>query len=60
MNLRNADTVTAVPSALARGLSSAEASQRLIEYGANELPAENRRSVFAMALSVVREPMFLL
>ena len=60
MNLRNADTVTAVPSALARGLSIPEASQRLIEHGANELPAENRRSVFAMAFSVIREPMFLL
>jgi Ca2+-transporting ATPase len=40
-----------------RGLSSAEAAQRLRRDGPNELPAEHRRSLFTMAIDVVREPM---
>ncbi|MBE3096712.1 MAG: cation-translocating P-type ATPase [Planctomycetes bacterium] len=42
------------------GLSEAQAAQRLKEDGYNELPTSRRRSVFAIALEVVREPMFLL
>ena len=42
------------------GLSEAEAAQRLKEEGYNELPSTKKRSVFAIALEVVREPMFIL
>jgi Ca2+-transporting ATPase len=43
-----------------QGLSDAEAQQRLETEGYNELPSSRKRSVFAIALDVVREPMFLL
>jgi Ca2+-transporting ATPase len=43
-----------------RGLSEREAARRLQEDGYNELPASRKRSVFAIALDVVREPMFLM
>jgi P-type Ca2+ transporter type 2C len=42
------------------GLTSACAAQRLQEDGYNELPSSRRRTVLAIALEVVREPMFLL
>jgi Ca2+-transporting ATPase len=43
------------------GLSEAEAARRLKVEGYNELPsAKKRRSVVAIAIGVVREPMFLL
>jgi len=43
------------------GLSEAEAARRLKQEGFNELPAaRRRRSVFAIAFGVAREPMFLL
>jgi Ca2+-transporting ATPase len=42
------------------GLSEAEAIQRLKLEGHNELPSSKRRNLFAIALEVVREPMFLL
>jgi Ca2+-transporting ATPase len=42
------------------GLSDDEASQRLAEEGYNELPSAKPRNVFAIALSVAREPMFML
>ena len=42
------------------GLSQSQVDQRLAEEGYNELPTGSRRSVFAIALEVVREPMFLL
>ena len=43
------------------GLSEAEAARRLKEEGYNELPSARRqRSIFAIALGVVREPMFIL
>jgi len=45
---------------LAQGLTSTEAQARLREYGYNELPANQPRSVLAIAFEVVREPMFLL
>jgi Ca2+-transporting ATPase len=42
------------------GLSEEEAAARLKEEGYNELPSSKRRSAFAIAVEVVREPMFLL
>lgn len=42
------------------GLTSAEAQRRLAEEGANSLPGAGRRGTLAIALEVVREPMFLL
>jgi P-type Ca2+ transporter type 2C len=52
----DADPIVALP----RGLSSVEAAERLRRDGYNELPHERRRSLFAIALAVVREPMLLL
>jgi Ca2+-transporting ATPase len=42
------------------GLSDAEAAARLQRDGYNELPSARPRSIVAIALEVVREPMFLL
>jgi Ca2+-transporting ATPase len=42
------------------GLSDADAEERLRKDGHNELPSVKKRSVFAIAFEVVREPMFLL
>lgn len=42
------------------GLTEAESARRLARDGYNELPSSRKRSVFAIALSVAREPMFLL
>lgn len=42
------------------GLTSEGVSERLERDGYNELPATKKRSIFAIALDVVREPMFLL
>jgi Ca2+-transporting ATPase len=43
-----------------QGLSQAEAEARLRADGYNELPGSRHRSTLAIALGVVREPMFLL
>ncbi len=43
-----------------RGLSGAEARQRLLVDGYNELPAAKSRSGLAIVLEVIQEPMFLL
>lgn len=43
-----------------RGLSETVAVERLKAEGYNELPSAKRRSIFAIAWEVVREPMFLL
>jgi P-type Ca2+ transporter type 2C len=43
-----------------KGLSGVEAAKRLKEEGYNELPSSRKRSVFAIAFDVIREPMFLL
>jgi Ca2+-transporting ATPase len=43
-----------------KGLSEAEAAKRLKEEGYNELPSSRKRNVFAIAIDVVKEPMFLL
>ncbi|MDI9437510.1 MAG: cation-translocating P-type ATPase [Euryarchaeota archaeon] len=42
------------------GLSQEEASAKLKSEGYNELPSPDKRTLFAIALEVVREPMFLL
>jgi Ca2+-transporting ATPase len=43
-----------------QGLSEREATERLRADGYNELPSTKRKSVLAIALEVMREPMFLL
>ena len=43
-----------------KGLSETEASERLNKEGYNELPSAKMRSIFAIALEVMKEPMFLL
>ena len=42
------------------GLSEAEAAERLLSEGYNELPSSGQRGLFSLAFGVVREPMFLL
>ncbi len=42
------------------GLSEKQVSERLKEEGFNELPTAKPRNILAIALEVVREPMFLL
>ena len=42
------------------GLSGQDAAERLARDGPNELPSAQPRSLLAIALEVVREPMFLL
>ena len=42
------------------GLTQSQAAQRLVEEGYNELPSGRRRNSLAIALEVIREPMFLL
>ena len=42
------------------GLSESEASERLSRDGFNDLPSTQPRNLFAIAVEVVREPMFLL
>jgi Ca2+-transporting ATPase len=43
-----------------RGLTPAEAAERLQSEGYNELPSTKKRGFLAIALGVAREPMFLL
>ncbi|MEO6940625.1 MAG: cation-translocating P-type ATPase [Candidatus Kapaibacterium sp.] len=43
-----------------KGLSTSEAARLLKEFGANELPQMQKRSVFRVAVGVLREPMILL
>jgi Ca2+-transporting ATPase len=43
-----------------RGLTAEEARRRLAAEGANTLPAAGERATLAIALEVLREPMFLL
>jgi Ca2+-transporting ATPase len=44
----------------AAGLSDADAAARLVADGYNELPSSKPRRLIAIALEVVREPMFML
>ncbi len=43
-----------------QGLPPAEAARRLAEEGPNELPSQKPRGIHAIALEVVKEPMFLM
>ena len=43
-----------------KGLTSAEAAQKLVKEGYNELPSSKPKNVFQIALGVVKEPMFML
>jgi Ca2+-transporting ATPase len=43
-----------------RGLSTAEVALRLKQFGPNELPSPDRRSVASIIVGVVRQPMFAL
>lgn len=43
-----------------QGLSAEDAKRRLTEHGYNELPSAKPKTVFHIALEVVKEPMFLL
>ena len=45
---------------LSAGLTENEAAERLASEGYNDLPSAKPRSILAIALGVVREPMFLL
>ena len=42
------------------GLREEEARVRLLQEGANELPAQSKRGLFNLVFEVVREPMFLM
>jgi Ca2+-transporting ATPase len=42
------------------GLTSAEAAKRLNDFGFNELPSAKPKSIWGIALEVIKEPMFLL
>ena len=42
------------------GLTSAEAAKKLKEFGYNELPSAKPRTVWMIALEVIKEPMFIL
>jgi Ca2+-transporting ATPase len=42
------------------GLREEEAAARLQQEGGNELPEQKKRSLFAIAIEVAREPMFLM
>ncbi len=46
--------------AASSGLSDAEAAARLAAEGLNELPSQKKRTILAIALSVLKEPMLLL
>ncbi|MGC9023062.1 MAG: cation-transporting P-type ATPase, partial [Dissulfurimicrobium sp.] len=43
-----------------KGLSEAEAKERIKKYGLNELPSSRPRNIFQTTLEVVREPLFVL
>jgi Ca2+-transporting ATPase len=42
------------------GISQIEAAEKLINEGYNELPSSKPKSIFKIALGIVKEPMFLL
>lgn len=49
------------PSAAApAGLTALDAAQRLTQYGPNTLPSETERTWFAIALEMLKEPLFML
>ncbi len=56
----SAISVSEIDFATIAGLSEQEAAARLCTEGYNELPSAQQRALFAIALEVLREPMFLL
>ena len=48
------------PATPPRGLSAAQAAERLARHGPNVLPQPDRRGTFALVIEVLREPMILL
>jgi Ca2+-transporting ATPase len=54
------DLVSAIDLSTLTGLSDQEAAHKLQENGYNELPSSKPRTVWAIALGVAKEPMFLL
>jgi len=61
MNADHGNVVTAPAGGrTCRGLSGHEAASRLAAEGPNELPASKPRSLWMIALEVLREPMFML
>ncbi len=60
LDRRKPSIVSTFDLAIAVGLSDDEAADRLRQDGYNELPSSKPRSLFAIGLEVVREPMFLL
>ena len=53
-------TGTGIDQSTVSGLSEREAAERLRAEGFNELPSTTRRSLWAIARGVMREPMFVL
>lgn len=45
---------------MTKGLSSAEAAQRIKTLGFNELPTSHSKNILLIALEVIKEPMFIL
>ena len=43
-----------------KGLTSGEVKERINKFGYNELPASKPRTIFHIALEVIKEPMFIL
>jgi Ca2+-transporting ATPase len=43
-----------------KGLTAAEVKERLLKFGYNELPSSKPKTVFHIALEVIKEPMFIL
>jgi len=56
----NRSTLTSFDLNTVTGLSESEAAERLRRDGPNELPTAKQRGVFHIALSITREPMFVL
>ena len=59
-SLRHRNEAVAEVSQSLGGLTEEEAGRRLAAEGPNELPSAKKRGPFAIALEVIKEPMFLL
>jgi P-type Ca2+ transporter type 2C len=60
LSAKEPDLITPLDINAMCGLSEQEAAELLKREGYNELPSSKKRSIFAIAFDVVREPMFLL
>jgi Ca2+-transporting ATPase len=59
-NFVNTPTIISTKHTLHKGLSSAEAAERLALSGPNELESSKPRALWAIAIETIREPMFLI